>query len=207
MSLLRSSAMMTRTFGRRCLLSLRWLAPRRIRPAAATHQAKSKIRRSTCHLRFAAAAHQIARAVLIGAQVRSAFQHAFCRARLLRIEAVARTLWILRHGRGSQEPRSSPDGTSRRTTATRCRPYRTARTRWPETPSPAMFPRIHLRRGLWQETALPDIGGRLFAGHELVSPRIQIAIEPSARGELEFSLGWQSLAGPLRVCDSSSNAT
>ena len=88
MSLLRSSAMMTRTLGRRLPAERARAAAGPISAAASTHQAKTEIRRSTAHLRFAAAANEIARAVLIRAQIGSAFQHPLRGAGLLRIEAV-----------------------------------------------------------------------------------------------------------------------
>src|SRR5687767_6652623 len=95
-SLLRSSAMMTRTLGGRAA-GCAWAGCNgAISTVAATHQPKAEIRRSTAHLRFAAAADQVARAILIRAQIGSAFQHALRGTGLLRIDAVAWSRRIVR---------------------------------------------------------------------------------------------------------------
>src|SRR5688572_13043312 len=71
--------------------------------ASGKHESKSQVRSSTRHLRFATAANEIAGAVLIGAQVRSAFQHALGGAGLLRIETVIRALRVPRDRSGARE--------------------------------------------------------------------------------------------------------
>src|SRR5687767_3786336 len=65
--------------------------------AGRPHQAESKVRSATCHLRFAAATHQVARAILIGAQIRTTFEDTLGGAGLLRIEAVGGALRVSRH--------------------------------------------------------------------------------------------------------------
>ena len=60
---------------------------------------------------------------------------------------------------------------------------------------------------LIREMALEGIGLILAAGPELAAPRVWLAIQPAARGELPLGLSRKALAGPLAYAAASSQAT
>src|SRR5262249_38099524 len=54
---------------------------------------------------------------------------------------------------------------------------------------------------LVREAPLPDVGHPFAFGLQFISPRIGLALQPTASGEFEFGLCRQALAGPLGISD------
>src|SRR5690606_35733571 len=52
---------------------------------------------------------------------------------------------------------------------------------------------------LVRKLALPGVGHRATARHELITPSVLCLIEPAARGKFPLGFSWQFLSGPLRI--------
>src|SRR5262249_19717498 len=155
------------------------------RSLSRSDQAKPEIRASAADFGFAAAADQIPRAVLIGAQIGSTAHDPLGRSGLLRVVAVARTLRVVRertrlrqHGAitgrlpvGAPLPNFATHVVEPDPVWWKCRRGR--------CPGVAVLAAIFCR-----ELSLPCVGDGPAARGQLLAPWIAISIEPAARGEL-----------------------
>src|SRR5262249_18299854 len=148
-----------------------------------------EIRRSAADFGFAAAADQIPRAVLIGAQIRSAAHDPLGCYGLLRVVAVARTLRVVRERTRLRQQgviiRPVPVGAPLPDVATHV-----------VEPKPVWWKRRHRRYPdvavlaaiFRRELSLPCVGDGPAVRGQFVAPWIEISIEAAARGKLELRL-------------------
>ena len=141
----------------------------------------------------------IASRYLIRAQKRPAAVYALGDARLVRIVRRRGTARVARDLVRRQRRRRSPRDTSRSPTPTRSRRRRPVRSHSAETVRQARCPRTRRfpRRG--REMAVMAVRHLSATRAELVTPGIEHAGQPAARGELPLGFRGQPLAGPFRV--------
>src|SRR5262245_61370999 len=163
-------------------------------------QPKAEVRGSAADFCFAAAADQIPRAVLIGAQIRSATNDTLRGSGLLRVVAAARTVRVVR------------DRTRLRQRRVIIRPVPVG-TPLPDVaahvvePEPVWWECRHRRcAGVavgaaisYGEPSLPCVRGSSAARSQLIAPRIEISLESAACRELELRFRRHTLARPLRI--------
>src|SRR5215471_9498619 len=161
-------------------------------------RAKSGVGTAAVHRAFAAAADQIARAVLIAAQERAALLHTFRDAGFLRIEAAVRPFWVFHYAllrefleiiRAVPIRAPLPDVAGHVVKPEVIRRERVDRRRR----------EVSILAGvLRREAPLKDVRHPFAARLQFVAPGVIFPVQPSASGEFKFGFTRQAPAGPFR---------